>query len=298
MVGPRQSVLRQRPRLSHTVGIKSSDDADQLVEPRLNSLERGGQPRYLIVALTHTAILAQMAVKRMLPTPPDRHLIYWRAGMARIYVFIDEAGDFTFSRKEGASRYFMIGSATMSSTQLGADLLDLRRKLAFDANTLIHEFHAANDKQAVRDLVFDLIAKDSVRIDATILDKTKTQDHLRQDPLRFYKQALYLHLKYVAQHIAGPLDELFVVTSSLQIKKKKKAVRLAMLDVVSQASRSTRVRAAFWPASCDPCLQVADYATWAIQRKYERDDSRSYDLIAHRIESEFQPFLNGGETYY
>lgn len=218
--------------------------------------------------------------------------------MARIYLFVDEAGDFTFSRREGASRYFIIGSATMTSTQVGVDLLRLRRDLAFEANILIHEFHASNDKQRVRDRVFNAIAQDSLRVDATILDKTKAQDHLRADPLLFYKQALFLHFKYVAREIAGPLDELFAVTSSLQIQKKKKAVRLAMLDVVRQTSRTAAFRAAFWPASCDPCLQVADYVTWAIQRKYELDDRRSYDLISHLVKSEFEPFRHGSTTYY
>lgn len=164
-------------------------------------------------------------------------LVYSPAGMARIYVFVDEAGDFTFRRKEGVSRYFMLG-------------------------------------------------------------KTKAQDHLRADPLRFYKQALYMHLTYVAKHVAGNLDELFVVTSSLQINRKKSAVRQAMEDVVGQASRTTSFRAAFWPASCDPCLQVADYVTWAMQRKYERDDARAYDRIAHHVALEFQPFLKGQTVYY
>lgn len=225
-------------------------------------------------------------------------LVYSPAGMARIYVFVDEAGDFTFRRKEGVSRYFMLGSATMTSTEVGADLLALRRDLAFDANILIHEFHASHDKPKVRERVFDVIARDSLRVDATILDKTKAQDHLRADPLRFYKQALYMHLTYVAKHVAGNLDELFVVTSSLQINRKKSAVRQAMEDVVGQASRTTSFRAAFWPASCDPCLQVADYVTWAMQRKYEREDTRAYDSIVHHVASEFQPFLKGQTVYY
>jgi hypothetical protein len=30
------------------------------------------------------------------------------------------------------------------------------------------------------------------------------------------------------------------------------------------------------PHMSDPCLQVADYCTWAIQRKWERGDERSH----------------------
>jgi hypothetical protein len=55
---------------------------------------------------------------------------------------------------------------------------------------------------------------------------------------------------------------------------------------------------AFSPATTDPCLQVADYLTWAIQRKYESGDTRSYGLVRHLIKSEFEPFKLGRKLYY
>jgi hypothetical protein len=217
--------------------------------------------------------------------------------MARVYVFADEAGDFAFERGAGKSRYFIIGTATMPDTSIGTALLDLRRELGWNG-LVLEQFHAHGDKQRVRDRVFDVIARSNVRIDATVLDKTKTQPHLRADPLRFYKQAWFLHFKYVAPRIANALDELFVVTSSLQIKRKRQAIDWAVRDVVQQVSPTAVFHNAFWSAVSDPCLQVADYGTWAVQRKFERGDSRSYDLIQHCIQSCFEPFAVGTTTYY
>jgi hypothetical protein len=48
-----------------------------------------------------------------------------------------------------------------------------------------------------------------------------------------------------------------------------------------------------WPSASDPCLWVADYCTWAIQRKWERGDTRSDDLIKDRIRSEFDIWERG-----
>jgi hypothetical protein len=45
-------------------------------------------------------------------------------------------------------------------------------------------------------------------------------------------------------------------------------------------------KVAYWPAPSDPCLQVTDYCCWAIQRKWERKDDRSFDLIRHFIAKE------------
>lgn len=218
--------------------------------------------------------------------------------MTGVYVFADEAGDFVFQRQAGASRYFILTTVTMADCAVGTSLLELRRELALRGRFELAEFHASHDKQRVRDLVYEQLADAPIRVDATILDKPKTQDHLRANPLRFYKQAWYLHFKYVAPRIANASDEMLVVASSLQIKKKKQAIRLAVLDVVQQVSPTIFYQTAFWPSVSDPCLQVADYAAWAIQRKHESNDSRSYDLIKEKVQSEFEPFKSGSKDYY
>ncbi len=134
------------------------------------------------------------------------------------------------------------------------------------------------------------VARADLRYDVTILEKQKAYDYLREDPLRFYRTAWYLHFKFVAPRIVGPLDELLVVASSLQINRKRKLVHAAVSDVVAQVSPTVVVHTAFAQTMSDPCLQVADYLAWAVQRKYETGDDRSYALVKHLIASEFEPF--------
>ncbi len=54
----------------------------------------------------------------------------------------------------------------------------------------------------------------------------------------------------------------------------------------------------FWPSGADPCLQVADYCAWAIQRKWEKGDARSYDLIKDRITYEYDLWKKGEIHHY
>jgi hypothetical protein len=222
--------------------------------------------------------------------------------MSRLHVFGDEAGDLVFKTPgNGVSRYFMIGTITLEDCSVGEKFLALRRELAWEG-TLLDQLHATSDRQHVRDRAFGLIAATDLRFDATILDKRKAQDDLRRDPFYFYKLAWYLHFKYVASKIASPNDELLVVASSLQIKRKRKSTKAgvheAITEVVNQVSPTVTCHCAFSPAATDPCLQVADYLTWAIQRKYESGDTRSYDLVQHLVESEFEPFKRGTRLYY
>src|SRR6266508_537616 len=209
--------------------------------------------------------------------------------MARVYVFADEAGNFDFTLTQGASRWFILGSVTIHDPSIGDRLLALRRDLAWQGVALDSSFHATEDLQIVRDEVFRFLQGEAFRIDFTVVEKRKTMPHLQADMERFYKQTWFMHFNYVAKGIARKADELLVVAAWLGTKKRRKAMRNALEDIVDQA--------AFWPAESDPCLQVADYVTWAAQRKYEQQDERSYNVIKDKVRTEFRPF-DAGDTYY
>lgn len=216
--------------------------------------------------------------------------------MADRYVFADEAGNFDFSRNPSASRYFILCTVTVDHCGVGDDLLALRRDIGWKGLHLSSVFHASDDPQAVRNEVFDLLQRKDFHVDATILEKSKALPHLRSDAM-LYQIAWYLHFKHVAPRIATRDDQLFVVASELGTKKKRGDFHRAVDDVVQQVAPCHRYRVAFWPADSDPCLQVADYCTWAIQRKWERNDTRSHVLIADKIVSEFDAWAIGHHRY-
>ena len=216
--------------------------------------------------------------------------------MALRYVFADEAGNFDFS--PSGSRYFTLTSIVLDGCGIGDALLGLRRELGRRGVELRDGFHATEDKQAVRDEVFRLISDYDFRIDATIFEKAKTMPHRREDEMKFYKTTWFYHLKYLIPRIATVEDELFIVGASLSLRKKQQRVQEAIADVVGTTAGSIPFQTAAWSASSEPCLQVADYCSWAIQRKWERMDTRSYALIEGKIRSEFDIFRWGGVNYY
>ena len=146
----------------------------------------------------------------------------------RKYVFADEAGNFDFSTKNGASQFFILTTVTADSPDVGDDLLTLRRDLAWDGIALESNFHATEDAQAVRDQVFGVLVDHDFRIDTTILEKRKTKQRLAEDKERFYKTAWFLHFKYVAPRITATSSELLVIAAQIGTKKWRKSVRLAI----------------------------------------------------------------------
>lgn len=214
-----------------------------------------------------------------------------------MFVFADEAGNFDFSRNPGASEYFTICTVTSRDTTFGDDLLRLRRDLAWQGKHLNRVFHATEDPQAIRDEVLKVISAATVRVDATLLEKRKAMPHL-QSETHLYKMAWFLHFKYVALRILSVSDRLLVAAASVGTRGKQKLFLAALEDVVQQVAPCSSYRVAFWPYQSDPCLWAADYFTWAVQRKHERGDDRSYRLVAHQVNTVFRPWRGGAKYYY
>ena len=216
----------------------------------------------------------------------------------RKYIYADESGNFDFSRNQKATRYFILTTVLMEDHAIAAELLDLRRELVWNGVRIGGGFHATEDKQLVRNLVFDILDRHEFRVDATLLEKAKAAPRLRTSDMRFYKYAWFYHMKYVAPHIATTTDELMVIAASVSTRQKMKTFHDAINDVMDQVSPTSSLECAMWPAATDPCLQVADYCSWAIQRKWEGGDSRPYDRISDKIKTVYDLFGRGTVVYY
>lgn len=207
--------------------------------------------------------------------------------MPRVHFFADESGDLDFSGKAQASRYFILTTITAHDCTAGDQLLALRRQLAWEGEPLTPDFHCTEERQMVRDRVFALLQQQTFRVDVTVLNKSKAYDRIKADEVRFYKMAWWLHFKYVAPRAVAMGDEVLVMAASIGTRKKRKLFHDAVKEVVDQVLPTSPFQTTAWVAASDPCLQLADYCSWAIQRKWELNDSRSYDLISNKIRSEF-----------
>jgi hypothetical protein len=218
--------------------------------------------------------------------------------MPCVHLFADEAGDFKFHNGADASRYFILCTICTSGWEVGNDLRHLRRRMLLEGIELGDKFHAGADKQAVRDEVFNVLQQHDFRIDATILDKRKAFPYVRPDEPTFYQYAWYFHAKYVIPRIAAAGADLFISAAALETKKGKAAFKLAFNNVMQQTAPRTNWATDFPLSVADPCLQAADYCAWAIQRKWERNDLRSYDLIADKVSTEYDLWRIGAQVFY
>lgn len=221
--------------------------------------------------------------------------------MANRFVFSDEAGCFTFKRKEGASKYFLLCTVTADDCAIASKLLDIRRDLCANDDPEESDrdkLHATADAQTTRDAVFAELAKCDFRIDATLLEKSKAQPQTRTDDPTFYKYAWYYHFKHIGPQVVPAQGRLLLTAAALGHKKTKAAFKEGVNNAVQQSIARERWAVNFMDSAKDPMLWVADYCAWAIQRKWESGDDRSHKLIAGKIATEFNLWEVGTKHYY
>ena len=218
--------------------------------------------------------------------------------MSRSYIFSDEAGCFTFEKDGRASRYFVVCTVQLPDCSIGDGLLRLRRDMIWRNLPVKEIFHATEDRQEVRDEVYAYIAKHDFRIDVTLLDKPKAQPQTRQTDDRFYKTAWYFHFKHVGPALLAGHTEAQITAAAIGTKKGQAVFTSAVNDVLQQVVQRQQWKTFFPRSVSEPCLQVADYCAWAIQRKWERGDTRSYDIIRDKIATEYDLWRVGTRTYY
>ncbi|MEI6033553.1 MAG: DUF3800 domain-containing protein [Verrucomicrobiae bacterium] len=216
-----------------------------------------------------------------------------------LYIFLDEAGNLDFSSK--GTRYFVLGCiskerpfhAYRELTELKYDLVEQR--------TDIEYFHASEDRQATRDAVFKIICSniDGVRYDAVVVEKRKASAALQADE-KFYPKMLGHLLRHVLdKHDLRLFREAIVFTDRLPVAKKRNAIEKAVKETLAaMLPKTATYRIYHHDSKSNIDLQISDYFNWAVYRKWERQDERSYDLIKSASKSEFDIFRSGKTYYY
>lgn len=237
-----------------------------------------------------------------------------------IHSYVDEAGDPTlFGRKrgsgiivgnEGCSKFFIMGKLEVADPEgLSKKLTSLRQELLADPYfagvpsfaperpKTAHGLHANNDLPEVRYQVFKLLRElgDKLRFHAVVADKTvlATQEVKRreQDPkARYQENSVYdglIRELYGKFHRIA--DEFHIWIARRGKNDRNKALRTAIED--AERDFETKFgfgREAEWHINVsDPnttvCLQAVDYFLWAVQRFYERKESRFLDMMWPQI---------------
>lgn len=216
-----------------------------------------------------------------------------------LYLFLDEGGNLDFS--PSGTRFFTLTCLTKQRPfEAYKSLCELKYDLV-EQGIAIDRFHATEDRQQVRNKVFDIIQAnlEGIRVDSIIVEKRKTGPSL-QKVERFYPRMMSYLLRYVLRgHNLGVFKEVLLFTDSLPVKKKEEAIKKGIKENLSPIlPSSVKYRIYHHDSKSNFDLQIVDYFNWAIYRKWNNADTRSYDLVKSAIVTEFDIFQSGQTLWY
>jgi len=220
--------------------------------------------------------------------------------MNNLYVFVDISGDYTFSSK--GTTYLICTSIMCTDILLGVNQLCLCKHRQIDNGLDITHFHATEDKQATRNEVFDIIEQlTHLRVDSIIVEKRKTYEGL-QESKYLYPFLIEKFLQYPFDYRGVNVeqyDKVFVFVDRESCSRREKGfIKQAVKRYLHNRLQNIPFRLCMHPSSTHNNLKLVDYCSWAIFRKWERADLRSYNKVRSLVKSEFPIFRYGTTIWY
>ena len=179
------------------------------------------------------------------------------------YVFLDESGNFDFSAS--GTRYFVLTGVGVTRPFPVFEALDNYKHDCLEAGADIEYFHCYNDRKAIRNTVFDLIAShlDGMHIDCLVVEKASVSQ-TTQDDTRFYPTMLG-HLLSMVMPIeldARNAENIIVVTDTIPVNKKRRALERAVRTTLLRMLPKVKYRVLHHQSRSHYGLQIADYCCW------------------------------------
>lgn len=190
------------------------------------------------------------------------------------YAFIDESGT---AGSEKGTNYFVIALASVEKPRVLE--LPVRRALKkFGRQLSSGEIKTSRLTNSMAIRLLEEIAKQDVQISAVIVDQTTSTNH-QLDSESVYKHAIaQIIYRLVENHpkVEISIDRRYTNENLRYELEKHIRLRIQNLDhklvLIRQENSFARKE-----------LQAADAITWAFFQKYERGDSRFYDLISSKV---------------
>jgi hypothetical protein len=212
-------------------------------------------------------------------------------------IFIDESGSFDFSA-QGTKHFILTAVSATQCADLFAGFFDLKQRIATTGLDL-EEFHATNDRQAVRDQMYAFLEQHCDH-DCFTIDSIIAQNPTIREPAVFYAKLLRILLKWVFRsRVTGEIDQVLVWAARIGTHKKRVVFEKTVKQYLSN-DLETRVSYHLFihSASSHPMLQVADYCCWAVAKKWKDGELRPYSKIKKALKTEFDVFKRSREEYY
>ncbi|MBI5452223.1 DUF3800 domain-containing protein [Candidatus Gottesmanbacteria bacterium] len=198
------------------------------------------------------------------------------------YIFLDESGDLGFNPHKRSSNYFII---TMLFTSDSAPIEKIVKKIHKNLRKKVKKLsggvlHCVKEKPSTRVKLLTLLAQSKCFIMAIYLNKSKVYTNLRDEKHILYNYVANILLDRIAtRKFLNTNTNVVLIAAKRETNKFLNANFKNYLQAQLNSRHKLIMKIEIKTPSEEKALQVVDFASWAIFRKYEQGDGYYYDLI-------------------
>jgi len=199
------------------------------------------------------------------------------------YVFLDESGDLGFSNK--SSRWFILTMAfTNNHRKIEKCIKKVHRNLKKKYKQ-VAELHAYHTDAITRKRILQLLSEaEDLKILCIILNKKKVHIDLQNQKNYLYNYTANILLDRLSnKKIYNTGDKIRVCIDQRETNKflKENFKNYLNSNLVKKENNDFEVK--IRPSQAEKCLQAVDFISWAIFRKYEKNDYEYYEIIKNKV---------------
>jgi len=199
------------------------------------------------------------------------------------YIFLDESGDLGFSQK--SSKWFLFTLVVIDNPRpLEKIIKKSRAGLKKKYKHQFSELHAYCCDDSTRTRVLKSLANLDISVITTILNKKKVYVDLQNQKTYLYNYTANIILdRLINSKLIEKDNEISLVVDR---KDTKKNIRENFISYITKAMKKRcdgNFKMSLAASHDEKGLQAVDFISWAIFRKYEKDDLRFYELIKGKI---------------
>src|SRR3989338_2299031 len=200
------------------------------------------------------------------------------------YILLDESGDLGFSFKKGSSKFFIV---TIIFTESKRSLEKIARRVH---KTLRKKYkkvgvlHAYTETPITRQRLLKDLAKTDCGILLVVLNKKKVFTKLQDEKSVLYNYVTNILLERLMNKKPIPIDKpITLIAAQRETNKFLNENFKSYLSKQINNNHKISLKIEIATPAEEKSLQVVDFASWAIFRKYEFGDDSYYNLVKVRI---------------
>lgn len=206
------------------------------------------------------------------------------------YIFLDESGDLGFNfTKSKTSQLFIVTCMFVNDKKPIEKIVKkifrtfTKKELRSHTGTL----HCFKEKPKTREKLLSFLSKQEVSIMTIYLNKKKVYTKLCEEKHILYNYVANILLDRIHAKKLLPFDKLvLLVISRRETNKFLNENFTNYLQNQLFSNHNIKLKIEIKSPFEEKCLQVTDFASWAIFRKREHGDNSYYEIIKSKIKEE------------